>query len=408
MMTLADRRDDIAFNTMAFPSKLYAMLEDADSRGFESVISWQPGDKSFKVHQMAAFSKSIMPAYFAQTKFKSFQRQLNIYGWKKVQLGPNKGGYTHPSFLRGHPGLCDLIVRRKDSANNTRHFQPPQHETPSFLQFPPSALSPRPMKEGAVFVTTSGIKPQDHMCNLSEREVSLFYDFFYPKPDITDSLDDALAIDEGLFSVELPAEDLLLHQQHDILVSDASKPMVAKHGDDAELDGFISMLNAEHDGGDDESDGHAEDRACENDDETTHNEVVSSVDDKDLDASELSFPFKLHLMLENAKRDNYEHIVSWVNNGTAFKVHDNKAFVEQVMPNFFDQSKYESFRRQLNLYHFKRISKGEDRGIISHPYFLLGSRHLCKDIFRLRHLDLQQQQELFLGPQATTNTRIEI
>jgi hypothetical protein len=95
-----------------------------------------------------------------------------------------------------------------------------------------------------------------------------------------------------------------------------------------------------------------------------------------------SFPFKLHLMLENATKDGYDHIVSWLNNGTAFKVLKCEEFVDKVMPFYFDQSKYESFRRQLNLYGFSRVTRGADRGVISHPNFIQADRSLCKLITR--------------------------
>jgi hypothetical protein len=102
------------------------------------------------------------------------------------------------------------------------------------------------------------------------------------------------------------------------------------------------------------------------------------------ETSDTCFVYKLHLMLENAQGDNYSHIVSWVKDGTAFQVHHNKAFVEQVMPMFFDQSKYESFRRQLHHYRFKRESRDADRGILSDPNFLAGKRSLCEEIKRER------------------------
>jgi hypothetical protein len=58
------------------------------------------------------------------------------------------------------------------------------------------------------------------------------------------------------------------------------------------------------------------------------------------------FPWKLYKMLQEAPTHNFAHIVSWVQGGEAFKVHSTKDFVSQVMPQYFDQTKYESFRRQ--------------------------------------------------------------
>ena len=66
--------------TTPFPQKLYRLLEDAPHKGFEHIIAWQPGGKSFKVYQPEAFASFVMQNYMVQTKFKSFQRQLNIYG----------------------------------------------------------------------------------------------------------------------------------------------------------------------------------------------------------------------------------------------------------------------------------------------------------------------------------------
>ena len=59
-----------------------------------------------------------------------------------------------------------------------------------------------------------------------------------------------------------------------------------------------------------------------------------------------TFPWKLHKMLELADQEGFGNIVSWLPDGRSFKVHDPSTFVEQIMPNFFLQSKYKSFQRQ--------------------------------------------------------------
>ena len=110
--------------------------------------------------------------------------------------------------------------------------------------------------------------------------------------------------------------------------------------------------------------------------------VLSDQNEEDSLHLDSGFPFKLHLMLENAKKDGYDHIVSWLDNGTAFKVRNIEEFVGKVMPIYFDQSKYESFRRQLNLYGFSRLARGEDRGVVSHPNFVQADRSLCMKITR--------------------------
>ena len=51
--------------------------------------------------------------FFSMSKYASFQRQLNIYGFDRFLDGPDRGAYFHPLFLRGSPHATDHMVRRK-------------------------------------------------------------------------------------------------------------------------------------------------------------------------------------------------------------------------------------------------------------------------------------------------------
>lgn len=82
-----------------FPWKLHAMLDMADQKGFREIVSWLPDGKGFKVHDPAAFVEKIMPTFFHQSKYKSFQRQLNLWSFERLSAGPDKGGYSHPNFF---------------------------------------------------------------------------------------------------------------------------------------------------------------------------------------------------------------------------------------------------------------------------------------------------------------------
>jgi hypothetical protein len=110
---MMQERSMTQFNSLSFPMKLHKMLEEASKLDLENVVAWQPGGKSFKVLQPQRFAAGILHNYFNQTKYKSFQRQLNIYGFRVVQLGPNKGGYAHRFFVKDEPELTNLITRRK-------------------------------------------------------------------------------------------------------------------------------------------------------------------------------------------------------------------------------------------------------------------------------------------------------
>ena len=45
----------------------------------------------------------LLSSLTADNKFSSFQRQLNLYGFRKVVKGRESGCYMHPSFLRDNP-----------------------------------------------------------------------------------------------------------------------------------------------------------------------------------------------------------------------------------------------------------------------------------------------------------------
>lgn len=101
-----------------FPWKLHQLLEDSERNGDATVISWLPDGKAFKVHNKQEFSKRVMPAYFNSSKHKTFQRSLNLWGFEKINTGPNKGACYHPFFIRGEPDLCHSMMRVKIKGNN--------------------------------------------------------------------------------------------------------------------------------------------------------------------------------------------------------------------------------------------------------------------------------------------------
>lgn len=107
-----------------FPRRLYLMLESegklqAASSDHVDLISWSDSGKAFKITNVAAFASDVLPKYFRTSKFSSFQRNLNLYGFTKARRGPDMDMYTHPSFMRGHPEMLGLL--RKNTATGTSH-----------------------------------------------------------------------------------------------------------------------------------------------------------------------------------------------------------------------------------------------------------------------------------------------
>lgn len=53
------------------------------------------------------------PRFFQQTVFTSFQRQLNLYCFRKISHGSDQGSFYHELFLRGRKDFCRGMVRSK-------------------------------------------------------------------------------------------------------------------------------------------------------------------------------------------------------------------------------------------------------------------------------------------------------
>jgi hypothetical protein len=82
-------------------------------------ISWLPHGKAFLIFQKKRFEKEIMPILFKQSKFTSFTRKLNRWGFQRVRKGPEAGAYYHRFFKRGQPRLsmqmcCQKLPNEKD------------------------------------------------------------------------------------------------------------------------------------------------------------------------------------------------------------------------------------------------------------------------------------------------------
>merc|ERR1719413_239073 len=103
------------FTKFAFPFKLHSILESSGKSGQESIISWLPSGKAFKIHKPKEFADVIMPQYFNQTKYRSFQRQLYIYGFDRIKdkSSEDYGAYFHELFIRGASDLCLDMQRKK-------------------------------------------------------------------------------------------------------------------------------------------------------------------------------------------------------------------------------------------------------------------------------------------------------
>eukprot|EP00559_Dactyliosolen_fragilissimus_P005798 CAMPEP_0184856884 /NCGR_PEP_ID=MMETSP0580-20130426/2049_1 /TAXON_ID=1118495 /ORGANISM="Dactyliosolen fragilissimus" /LENGTH=443 /DNA_ID=CAMNT_0027352147 /DNA_START=45 /DNA_END=1376 /DNA_ORIENTATION=- len=119
-------RGNTATEVPIFLRKTYHMIDTCNPE----ISSWSEDGETFVVKQPEVFEKEIIPQFFKHSKFSSFVRQLNFYGFRKIKFTDtikidekleaetaNFWRFRHEKFLRGRPDLLTEI-RRSNSQSN--------------------------------------------------------------------------------------------------------------------------------------------------------------------------------------------------------------------------------------------------------------------------------------------------
>ncbi|KAI4379547.1 hypothetical protein MLD38_005828 [Melastoma candidum] len=96
-----------------FLRKAYEMVDDPKT---DCLVSWSCGGRSFVVWDQHEFSEHLLLKYFKHRNFSSFIRQLNTYGFKKID--PDRWEFASEGFQGGKWYLLKSIKRR---SRNNKH-----------------------------------------------------------------------------------------------------------------------------------------------------------------------------------------------------------------------------------------------------------------------------------------------
>lgn len=147
-----------------FVVKTFQLVSDDSTKDY---VTWSETEDSFVVLKPVEFASDILPRYFKHNNFCSFIRQLNTYGFHKVET--KQWEFKHEFFVRGQPELLKQIARRK---SKKRESSPPPAEERQMQHTTLSTPTHQSSKEPIAVVTPPSSLPTPTMTPTHTTSVS--------------------------------------------------------------------------------------------------------------------------------------------------------------------------------------------------------------------------------------------
>lgn len=97
-------------NIPSFLRKLYEIIDTCEP----SIASWTDTGLMFVIRDSQEFEHKVIPKYFDTIKFTSFTRQLNMYGFQKMQSEAVKNAVFDPEIAKHHTFYHSCFQRGKE------------------------------------------------------------------------------------------------------------------------------------------------------------------------------------------------------------------------------------------------------------------------------------------------------
>ncbi|CAB9516782.1 Heat stress transcription factor [Seminavis robusta] len=172
-----DKKNGVRCNKREiFPQRLLAILNDSS---LSDTCTWLPGGRSFVIVRPDVFTEKVLPKYLppvdarGSTKYPSFTRKLNRWGFRQITRGPDTGAFHHPLFRRDEPHLClQMVCQRSRDRRSSGSAKQAMGAAPTLQapQKPAPATEPQTL---ALPARTASVVSSDDSSSTSESTRSM-------------------------------------------------------------------------------------------------------------------------------------------------------------------------------------------------------------------------------------------
>ncbi|OQS01667.1 HSF-type DNA-binding protein [Achlya hypogyna] len=328
---------------MSLPTPLPTMQMDACKRGWVApfllhlhqmlrrespqIIRWTVDGKAFEILDKATMTEKILPKYFRNKNFASFQRQLNYFGFRKW----SKSRAMHSTYSRDHftrDNFDDLVyVKRQSKSSKKKEELTDKSDMESDASSPVLMALPTPTLTMSPHSVSFVLSSNDEDSTEDEAPRAVPANTHFSVPALSETRQTS-----PLHVIRLPS----LHQM---------VPSVWSPKTDCESPA----------------------------------KPVTKVDYNVKELSGLSAARFIRGLYDMISSDSGERI-RWSDDGASFVVVDSAKLAWEALPQYFKHNKFRSFQQQLNMYGFAKASKARGGSCAySHPLFRRGQfTDLCR------------------------------
>ncbi|KDO29268.1 hypothetical protein SPRG_05448 [Saprolegnia parasitica CBS 223.65] len=303
------------------------------------IIRWTLDGKAFEILDKATMTEKILPKYFRNKNFASFQRQLNYFGFRKW----SKSRAMHSTYSREHftrDNFDELVYVKRQSKSSKKAKDESSTDMESDPSSPVVMALPSPVIPAAPLSPVTG--------SLSPHSVSF----------VLSNGDDDLPASKPLFNTHFSVPAL----------SETRQTSPLHHIRLPSLHQMVPSMATSWS----PSSSPTTDSSCDS-------PKPVKVDYNTKELSGLSAARFIRGLYDMISSDNGERIC-WSDDGASFTVVNSSKLAWEALPQYFKHNKYRSFQQQLNMYGFTKASKARASSCVySHPLFRRGHfTDLCR------------------------------